>query len=85
MTKNERTTRNEGRKFAAFSICAGCLLCGTSALATVSYTYENDDKTLVATVTDADVALTTSAEEQAMFNNSVAAVKGLVSTMATLV
>ena len=71
MNKNERATRNEGRKFAAFSICAGCLLCGTSALATVAYTYENDDKTLVATVTDADTALTTSDADQAWFTTGL--------------
>ena len=59
-----------GRKLASLSVCMGSLLCGTSAMATVAYTYENDDKTLVATVTDADAALTTSAEEQAMFTAS---------------
>ena len=37
------------------------------ALAAVSYNYENDDKTLVATVTDADTALTNYDEDQARF------------------
>ena len=37
------------------------------ALAAVSYNYENDDKTLVATVTDADTAMTKSAADQAWF------------------
>ena len=38
-------------------------------MATVAYTYENDNKTLVATVTDANTALTTSAADQAWFTN----------------
>ena len=56
---NNRNKNNQklGHNFAAFFICAGCLLCGTSALATVSYTYENDDKTYVATVASAETAI----------------------------
>jgi len=53
-------------KCGFISLSAACFMAG-SAMATVSYTYENDDKTLVATVTDADTALTTSAEDQAWF------------------
>ena len=41
------------------------------AKAAISYSYENDDKTLVATVSDADTALTTSAEDQARFTASL--------------
>ena len=48
------------------SLSAACFMAG-SVMATVSYTYENDDKTLVATVTDADTALTNYDEDQARF------------------
>ena len=59
-------------RLAAFPLAAaGCLLCCGSAMATVSYTYENDDKTLVATVTDADTALTNHAEDQAWFTSGL--------------
>ena len=53
-------------KCGFISLSAVCFMAG-SAMATVSYTYENDNKTLVATVTDADTALTTSAADQAWF------------------
>ncbi|MBR2837362.1 MAG: hypothetical protein IKE55_01115 [Kiritimatiellae bacterium] len=46
-----------------------CLAMCVPVKATVAYTYENDNKTLVATVTDADTALTTSAADQAWFTN----------------
>lgn len=48
------------------TLSAACFMAG-SAMATVSYTYENDDKTLVATVTDADAELTNYDEDQARF------------------
>ena len=41
------------------------------AMAAISYSYENDDKTLVATVTDADTALTNHAEDQAWFTSGL--------------
>ena len=46
---------------------AGSLMMCVSAMATVTYTYENDNKTLVATVTDAATALTNYAEDQNRF------------------
>ena len=43
------------------TIFAGSLMMCASALATATYTYENDDKTYVATVTDADTAISQAA------------------------
>lgn len=44
---------------AAFGIAAftGCLMMCAPVMATVAYTYENDDKTYVATVTSAETAI----------------------------
>ena len=55
--------------FGVFAMFAGSLVTCAPVMATVTYTYENDNKTLVATVTDADAALTTSAADQAWFTN----------------
>ena len=53
-----KTPPSWGGKFAALYICAGCLLSGATATATVSYTYENDNKTYVATTSDsADIPI----------------------------
>ena len=43
-------------KCGFISLSAACFMAG-SAMATVSYTYENDDKTYVATVTSAETAI----------------------------
>ena len=50
-------------RISGFISTAVCLAFG-SVTASVDYTYENDGKTLVATVPDAVATLTTSAEEQ---------------------
>ena len=55
--KATKKTSMGGRRIAALSICAGCLLSGTTATAAVSYTYENDNKTYVATVTSAETSI----------------------------
>ncbi len=62
-------TVNANGSWAAFRMAAfaGCLMMCAPVMATVTYTYENDNKTLVATVTDADTDLTTSAADQAWF------------------
>lgn len=39
-----------GRRIAALSVCTGYLLSGTTAMAAISYSYENDGKTYVLTV-----------------------------------
>ena len=43
-------------KCGFISLSAACFMAG-SAMATVSYTYENDDKTYVATVTSAETTI----------------------------
>ena len=48
--KTTKKTIVGGRRIAALSICAGCLLSGTTAMAAISYSYENDGKTYVLTV-----------------------------------
>ena len=48
--KNTKKTFTRVRRIAALSICTGCLLSGTTAMAAISYSYENDNKTLVVTV-----------------------------------
>ena len=55
--KATKKTSMGGRRIAALSICAGCLLSDTTATAAVSYTYENDNKTYVATVTSAETSI----------------------------
>ena len=50
-----------GRRIAALSICTGCLLSGATAMAAASYSYENDNKTYVATVTSAETAISSEA------------------------
>ena len=52
------------------SISAACFMTGL-VMATDTYTYENDGKTLVATVSGGDVQLTTSAADQAWFTDSI--------------
>ena len=56
------------RSFISFAFV--CLVSG-SVMATVDFTYENDNKTLVATVSDADTALTTSVADQAWFTEGI--------------
>ncbi len=53
-----RTVNANGSR-AAFGIAAfaGCLMMCAPVMATVAYTYENDDKTYVATVTSAEAAI----------------------------
>ena len=60
--KDTKKTIMGGRRIAALSICTGCLLSGTTAMAAISYSYEDDNKTLVATVTGEDSTITTSSE-----------------------
>ncbi len=54
-----------------FTVASVVFLAARSATATVSYTYENDGKTLVATVNDADTDLTTSTEDQERFTEGL--------------
>ena len=57
MSKVAKTIGKWGKPTTSLFVAAGCLLCGNSALATVAYTYENDNKTYVATVTSAETAI----------------------------
>ena len=52
-TKTMKVTKKTimgGRRIAALSVCTGYLLSGTTAMAAISYSYENDGKTYVLTV-----------------------------------
>ena len=57
MSKVAKTIGKWGKPTTSLFVAAGCLLCDTSAMATVAYTYENDNKTYVATVTSAETAI----------------------------
>lgn len=66
-----RTVNANGSR-AAFrmAVFAGCLMMCAPVMATVTYTYENDNKTLVATVTDANTNMS-SADAEVLNSNSV--------------
>ena len=70
-----KKTMTEGKHLAVLSVFAGSLLLSTSSQATVAYSYENDNKTLVATVTDNDTDLTTRQEDAAKFAGITSFVK----------
>ena len=58
-------------RLSALFVCTWCLLLGTTAMAAISYSYENDNKTLVATVTGENSSITTSQEDGAIFESGV--------------
>ena len=59
-----------GRRIAALSVCTGYLLSGTTAMAAISYSYENDNKTLVVTVDSTSPSYLQNDEYQAALNNN---------------
>ena len=65
-------TVNANGSWAAFrmAVFTGCLMMCAPVMATVTYTYENDNKTLVATVTDANTNMS-SADAEVLNSNSV--------------
>lgn len=63
--------RHPAKHWRAGALSVTFCAVAASAMATVSYTYENDGKTLVATVSDADTGLSTSAADQAWFTDGL--------------